>query len=97
LDPATIASLLGGGLNFNSRPIARELTAGEINRLMEIDPAFWGRELSLNGVTKTRASFAALYTPKENWNFFDLIEDVFVPHTFESRFREVAGDKVKVY
>jgi hypothetical protein len=88
--------LIGGGLNFNNRPIGRGLTPTEIARLTAIDQRFWSRELMLDGALQTRSALAVIYDPVQNWNFFDLVENVFVPRSIEARARSIAGDKIVV-
>jgi hypothetical protein len=86
--------LIGGELNFNNRPIGRGLTPAETTRLTAIDERFWDRELMLDGASQTRSALAVIYDPVENWNFFDLVERVFVPGSIEERAHAIAGDKV---
>jgi hypothetical protein len=88
--------LIGGELNFNNRPIGRGLTPAETTRLTAIDQRFWSRELLLNGVLQTRSALAVIYDPVQDWHFFDLIENVFVPRSIEERGRAIAGDKIIV-
>lgn len=88
--------LIGGELNFNNRPIGRGLTPAETIRLTAIDQRFWSRELVLDGVSQNRSALAVIYDPAQNWNFFDLVEKVFVPRSIEERARAIAGDKVIV-
>jgi hypothetical protein len=39
---------------------------------------------------------AVIYDPVQDWHFFDLIENVFVPRSIEERGRAIAGDKIIV-
>jgi hypothetical protein len=89
--------LIGGGLNLNGRPIARNLTAAEVQELMKIDPQFWSRQLTIDGKPRTRAELACLYQPLVDWSFFDLVQSVFVPHSHQGPFQAIAGEKVKLY
>jgi hypothetical protein len=89
--------IIGGGLNFNGRPIVRGLTHEEISQLAQIDPTFWQRELTVDGATRSRASFAGVFVPSDKWNFFDQIRHIFVPRSHAEAFREIAGDKIRTY
>ena len=84
---------LGGDLAFNNRPIARKLTDQEQQKLTAIDPGFWQKELEVNHTRQSRASLAQVYEPNENWNFFDMIEAIFVPRKSIDAVRDVVGDK----
>jgi hypothetical protein len=86
--------LIGGELNFNNRALGRPLTHAEIARLMTIDEPFWSRELSWEGSLRPRSALAVIYDPHENWNFFDIVDNVFVPRSIEEQARAIAGDKV---
>jgi hypothetical protein len=72
------------------------LTPAETIRLTAIDQRFWSRELMLDGVSQNRSALAVIYDPAQNWNFFDLVEKIFVPRSIEERARAIAGDKVIV-
>lgn len=50
----------------------------------------------LDGVSQNRSALAVIYDPAQNWNFFDLVEKIFVPRSIEERARAIAGDKVIV-
>ncbi len=88
--------LVGGELNFNDRPLGRPLRQAEVARLMTIDGHFWSRELSWEGTLGPRSALAVIYDPADNWDFFEIVEKVFVPRSIEGRARAIAGDKVAV-
>jgi hypothetical protein len=88
--------LIGGDLNFNNRPIGRGLKPDETARLLAINNRFWGRELVWEGKPQTRSTLAVIYEPAASWNFFDLVEKVYVPRSIEERARAIAGHKVHV-
>jgi hypothetical protein len=77
--------LIGGGLDFNGRPMARSLTPAEADRLVTIDQSFWSRELTIEGNAQARSTLARMYDPIENWNFFDLVQNIFVPRSIADR------------
>ena len=86
-----------GGVDFNARPIARSLTDKEKARLIKIDGEFWTRELTVEGKQQTRAALALMYDPVQNWRFFDIVRNIYVPRRFEAEARSIAGDKVIGY
>jgi hypothetical protein len=86
--------LIGGGLFFNGRPIARDLTEAEMTRLNAIDGMFWNRELLVDGKPQARRALARIYDPVQDWHFFDLVQNVYVPRSIERRVRPIVGDKV---
>jgi hypothetical protein len=91
-----------GGPNINGRPMGRMLNDNEISQLSNIDTRFWNREIdiptpgTLTGGRQRRALLALVYDPVENFNFFDLVDAVFVPKEAEERARAVVGDKVVI-
>jgi hypothetical protein len=88
--------LIGGGLQFNGRPIARALTQAEIERLQEIDAMFWRRELTVDDMRQPRYTLAQVYSPTDEWKFFDLVKNVFAPRPVAERVGEIVGDKLVV-
>jgi len=88
--------LIGGELNFNNRLLGRPLTQPEIARLMTIDEHFWSRELSWAGSLRPRSALAVIYDPADKWDFFEIVEKVFVPRSIEMEARAIAGNKVAV-
>jgi hypothetical protein len=88
--------LIAGDINFNGRPMGRNLTDLEVTRLQEIDSQFWTRELSVEGVQHKRYALALIYDPIPDWNFFQLVEAVFVPSHAVDRVSAIVGDKVMV-
>jgi len=88
--------LIGGEMKFNERPMARALTQLEADRLVSIDRNFWTRELVIDGNNRTRLALAQIYDPTDNWKFFDLVLNVFVPQSIEDEARAIVGGKVVV-
>lgn len=86
--------LIGRGLHFNARPVARALTQAEMERLQTIDATFWKREVTVDGMRPPRSAIAQIYNPTENWNFFDLVRNVFAPRSVAKRVGEIVGDKL---
>jgi hypothetical protein len=89
--------LIAGDIHLNGRSIGRSLSEPEITRLQEIDRHFWTRELMVDGVARQRSSLALVYEPVPNWNFFELVETIFVPEYAVERVRAIFGNKVPVH
>jgi hypothetical protein len=88
--------LIAGDINFGGRPMGRSLTESEITMLQRIDPQFWNRELTVDGVQQPRSALALVYDPVPDWNLFDLVEAIFVPHRAIERVRSIVGDRLPV-
>jgi hypothetical protein len=89
--------LIAGDIKFNGWLIGRSLSDPEVAKLREIDSHFWTRELMVDGVPRQRSALALLYEPTPGWNFFDLVEAIFVPEHAVERVRAVVGSKVPVH
>ena len=89
--------LIAGDINFNSHPIGRSLSDAETVRLREIDPQFWTRELTFDGVQRQRTDLALVYEPMPDWRFFELVEAIFVPGHVIERVQAIVGDKISVH
>jgi hypothetical protein len=89
--------LIAGDINFNERPMGRSLSVPEVTRLEEIDPQFWTRELTVDGAQRPRSALALVYDPVPNWNFFELVEAIFVPRHAIDRVRAIVGNKIALY
>jgi hypothetical protein len=88
--------LIGDNVNIKGRPISRGLSAPEVGRLEQIDPEFWARELTADGVQRRRSELALLYDPLPDWDFLDLVEEIFVPQGATDLVRAIVGDKIAV-
>jgi hypothetical protein len=89
--------LIAPNINLKGRPITRSLSEPEIARLHEIDDQFWTRELTVERVPRQRSSLAHLYSPTPDWNFFDLVEAIFVPEWAAERVSAVVASSIAVH
>jgi hypothetical protein len=94
--------LIGGDVSFNGRPMGRQLTDAERMRLIEIDPLFWSRDLTVRmhakaaPDTKKRVEWAQVYEPTPGWNALEYIDHVRVPSDVAEDARRILGRKVTV-
>jgi len=94
--------LIGGEINFKDRPLGRELTVAEQSRLLEIDPAFWGKRLTVPTnntappVTKTRVEWAQVYEPLAGWSLFEHIDHIRVPRSILDDVRGILGETITI-
>ncbi len=88
--------LIASNVNIHGRPIGRNLSAAEVARLDDIDPDFWRRQLLADGKSQRRSDLALVYDPMPGWRFFELIDEVLVPHSAIDQVRAVVGDRVIV-
>jgi hypothetical protein len=76
--------------------MSRGLSALEVGRLEQIDPEFWTRELTADGVQRRRSELALLYDPLSDWDFFELVEEILVPQGATDLVRAIVGDKITI-
>ena len=88
--------VIAGDINFNQRPMGRSMSPTEIAEVEDIDPQFWTRELTVDGVPTRRSALAQIYDPVPDWDFFSLVEEVLVPREAVDRVREIVGEDVPV-
>ena len=88
--------LIVTNINLKGRPIGRKLSESEVAELEQIDPEFWSRKLSVDGVEQPRSELALVYDPTPGWNFLDLVEEVLVPADAVNRTRAIVGDRISV-
>jgi hypothetical protein len=89
--------LIAGDTNYDDWPSGRSLSDPEMARLQEIDSQFWSCELMVDGVSRRRSALALVYDPVPNWNFFELVEAIFVPERALEPARAIVGHKVAVH
>jgi hypothetical protein len=88
--------VIAGEINFNLRPMGRSLSQSEIADVEDIDPKFWQRELTVDGVSTRRSALALVYDPVPDWNLFQLVDEVLAPQDAVERIREIVGENVRV-
>ena len=88
--------LIVTNINLQGRPIGRKLSGSEIAELEKVNPEFWSRKLSVDGMDQKRSELALVYDPTPNWNLFDVIEEVLVPADAVDRVRAIVGNGVSV-
>jgi hypothetical protein len=82
---------------LKGRPIGRKLSSSEVTELERIDHEFWCRELAVDGVFQRRSELAIVYDPTPDWNFFDLVDEVFVPRDAVEQVQAIVGNNVTVH
>ncbi|WP_157817108.1 abortive infection system antitoxin AbiGi family protein [Bradyrhizobium sp. SK17] len=94
--------LVGGEVNFNGRPMGRQLTETEQTQLLQIDPAFWGRDMTVKihadapPDTKKRVEWAQVYEPTPGWNWLEYVDHIRIPKAFAEDARRILGDGVTI-
>jgi len=89
--------LIATNVNLKGRPIGRKLSSSEVTELERIDHEFWCRELAVDGVFQRRSELAIVYDPTPDWNFFDLVDEVFVPRDAVEQVQAIVGNNVTVH
>ncbi|MDV6347712.1 hypothetical protein R2083_09300 [Nitrosomonas sp. Is35] len=89
--------LIAGDIRINSRPMGRELSDAEKQRLATVDSIFWNRQLDVDGKSVPRKDLAFIYDPVPGWNPFDLIESIHAPSSALTRIKQIVGNKVPVH
>ena len=88
--------LIAGDINFNGRPIGRNLSKSEVAQLHNIDRRFWAHKLTVGGIRQQRSDVALVHEPAPDWNFIEQIETIFVPEYAVPRVCAIVGNKVAV-
>jgi hypothetical protein len=83
-------------VNFNNNLTTRTLAHFEQQKLMKIDPAFWGREIIWRGGRGKRAELARVYQPDLSWNLVNLANSVIVPVNSVEKARAIVGPEVSI-
>lgn len=89
--------LIAGDMRVDGRPMGRELSDAEKQRLAAVDPTFWNRTLDVDGTSVSRKDLAFVYDPVPGWHPLDLIESIHAPASAFSRIKQIMGDKVLVH
>jgi hypothetical protein len=88
--------LISNEFQIKNRPIARNLSEAESAELEEVDPLFWRRELTIDGVQQRRSALAQVYDPEPGWSIFDAVDRVIGPKAAMDRIQAIVGPGVAV-
>lgn len=94
--------LIGGEIKFNGRPMGRELTINERSRLLQVDPVFWGRAITVPRThteppeTKSRVEWAQVYEPLNGWNLFEHVDHIRAPKQVLDKVRAIVGGQIEL-
>lgn len=83
-------------INFHNLPAYLPLTSMQRNRLEQIDPDFWGREIKLGDKTQKRSLWAVVYKPEPDWDFFSFVDAIVAPKDAENAIRRIVGGTVRI-
>jgi hypothetical protein len=89
--------LVASTIGILGRPLTRALSLTEIAEVERIDHDFWSRELTVGSKINRRSELALVFEPEQNWNFFDIVEEVLVPECAVKKVKAIVGDGVAVH
>ena len=88
--------LVLSSVEINGQAVSRPLTTDERQKLEDVDPAFWQRDLTVRGQTSSRSSLAQIYLPYGGLTPREFIESIVVPPSAEAAVREFYDGEIEV-